>query len=726
MAWWSVLPGSSGQGGDTTPLPDLAAVARELLDGDDPFFGRVPLAELEAQKQLLARGDHLRRVDLDLKLFAHHLRMGDVQAAIHDVEEALVEARALPALQPIRHRLHYWRGLAWLRQAELTNCIQNHVGTCCVWPFEGQGLHRVAEPAERALSSFLQYLELRPDDLGVRWLAHVSAAAASRPQAVPARFRIDTESKKAAENDHRVPRFVDRAPELGVDAFDLSGGALVVDVDGDGFLDLVSTSSHPLAPMRLYRSRGDGSFEDRSVASGLVRQVGGLHCLAADHDNDGDLDLLVLRGAWLMDRGQIRNSLLQNDGNGNFTDVTQAAGLAWPARPTQTAVFADFDQDGHLDLYIGNESRREIGPHPGGDFPSQMFKNNGDGTFTDLAVQAGVTNDRYAKGVCVGDYDDDGDLDLYVSNVGRNRLYRNDGGFRFTDVAEQLGVVEPGGRSFACWFFDYDNDGRLDLFVAPYAATLSEVAGDLIRQAGQKAPTSGEIPRLYRNLGGRFKDVTRAVGLDRVCLPMGANFGDVDGDGFLDIYLGTGEPGYEALVPNLLFRNDNGRCFVDATGAAGLGHLQKGHGVAFADLDHDGDEDLFHQIGGFYPGDRYYNALFENTGGPSRFLSVELVARSSHQGAVGARLTVEIETSDGPRVLHRAIGSVSSYGGSPLRQYLGLREATAVTSLTVHWPGGRCDRHAGLEMDQFLRIVEGEDVPEILVRPRFPLHGNGR
>ncbi|MBK8975977.1 MAG: CRTAC1 family protein [Planctomycetes bacterium] len=712
------------------PLPDLAEIGRMLVASDDPYLGRAQVPRLQAQRRLLDPNDlrtPILRVDLDLRLFEHALRLGEVDEALADMDVVMREAAAVPGLLRREPELYEWQGIGWLRKAEVVNCIGRHAPACCVFPFAGDGLHAEREPARRAVAAFLRYLELVPDDLGVQWLAHVAASACAEPELVPERFRVPP-PPAGTDAAHVVPRFVDRAPALGVDAFDLCGGAIVTDVDGDGFLDLISSTFDATAPMKLFRNHGDGTFEDRSAASGLARQLGGLNCIAADYDNDGDQDVLVLRGAWQMDRGRIRNSLLRNDGHGHFEDVTFAAGLATPARPTQTAVWADFDGDGDLDLYVGNESRREIGPQPErGDYPSQLFRNDGDGTFTDVAARAGVTNDRYCKGVTVGDYDDDGDLDLYVSNVGANRLYRNDGELRFTDVAGELGVAEPTGRSFACWFFDYDNDGRLDLFVASYAATLAEVAGDLMRQAGRQVATGGGVPRLYRNVGGRFVDVAREVGLDRVCLPMGAGFADVDGDGWLDIYLATGEPSFGMIAPNLLFRNDAGRRFVDVTTASGLGHLQKGHGVAFADVDHDGDVDLFHQLGGFYPGDAYFNALFENLGpaepvAARRFVELELEGRVSNRAAVGARVRVDVDTPAGPRSIHRAVGSVSSFGGAPLaRLDIGLGDATRIARIAVRWPAGGMQEVTGAPLDAHLRIVEGVDGAEPLERPRLQL-----
>ena len=378
---------------------------------------------------------------------------------------------------------------------------------------------------------------------------------------------------------YAIGRFRDIAPALGVDTFNLCGGVIVDDFDGDGLLDLVTSSFDPESPLTFYRnagSGGDGGFEDASAPARTNDQLGGLNCLGADYDNDGDVDVLVLRGGWLLDEGRIRNSLLRNDAGPNgpvFVDVTRAAGLALPAYPTQAAVWGDFNNDGYLDLFIGNESRA-MWETAAGNFPSQLFINNGDGTFTDRARGAGVTNDRYCKGVTAGDFDNDGDLDLYVSNNGPNRLYRNNGDLTFTDVTAGAGVAEPSGRSFACWFFDYDNDGWLDLFVGAFDARLEDVAADYLGQ-----PFSGSTPRLYHNNGdGTFSDVTRRAGLAHMYLPMGANFGDIDNDGYLDIYLTTGDPDYETLVPNVMLRNEAGRRFVDVSESGGFGHLQKGHG----------------------------------------------------------------------------------------------------------------------------------------------------
>lgn len=192
---------------------------------------------------------------------------------------------------------------------------------------------------------------------------------------------------------------------------------------------------------------------------------GGLNSNQADYNNDGHTDIFVMRGAWLGEDGRHPNSLIRNNGDGTFTDVTLAAGLAKKNYPTQTSSWADYNNDGLLDLYVGNESTRQMFA------PAQLFHNNGDGTFSDVATKAGVSNDHIAKAVIWGDYDNDNDPDLYISNLGApNRLYCNNGDGTFTDVAPVLGVDRP-SWSFPAWFWDYNNDGALDIFVASYKMT---------------------------------------------------------------------------------------------------------------------------------------------------------------------------------------------------------------------------------------------------------------
>ncbi|MEZ5065396.1 MAG: FG-GAP-like repeat-containing protein [bacterium] len=683
------------------PLAEFSRIADQLTESDNEYLGREVIEEARTRlaDPTLPAAEAL---GLRLRLAQDLLRQGDVDSALVEFDTAVapldLESRPDAAF------FHRARGIIELRRAEVQNCVQRHNADCCIFPLRGEGVHVLREPALRAREAYLAALARDPGNLSDRWLLNVVVMALGEwPAGVPAEYVIPP---SAFASDYDVGRFPDVAAEVGLDSFDLCGGAILEDFDGDGRLDVVSSTFDPRGPLKYFHNRGDGTFEDRAAASGLDQQLGGLNCLAADYDNDGRRDLLVLRGAWLHDDGRIRNSLLHNDPEGTFTDVTRDTDIAWPAAPTQAAVFGDFDLDGDLDLYVGNESRREMEPQ-GGRYPSQLFRNDGDDGFTDVGAEAGVTDGRYAKGVTAGDYDNDGDLDLYVSNTGPNRLYRNDGNLRFTDVAIAAGVVAPAGRSFATWFFDYDNDGWLDLFVASYEATLEQITA-----AALGTPNGGKTARLYRNRGdGTFEDVSERVGLTGIYLPMGANFGDLDHDGFLDIYLGTGEPDFRTLVPNVMLRNDGGRRFQDVTESGGFGHLQKGHGIAFGDLDEDGDQDVYAQLGGFYPGDRFRNALFRNPGHGNHFLYLDLEGVQTNRDAYGARIRIEIEEPDGStREVHRAVGSVSSFGGSPRRQEIGLGRATKIRSVEITWPvSGFRHEITDAPLDSWLVVTEGRE-----------------
>jgi hypothetical protein len=464
----------------------------------------------------------------------------------------------------------------------------------------------------------------------------------------------------------------------GLDIMDPSGGAIADDFDGDGRLDIVTTTINPCAPMHFFHNGGAAGFEERTAKVRLDSQFGGLNVIHADYDNDGRLDLLILRGGWFGSDGRVRLSLLRNDGDAGFTDVTRDAGLAARAYPTQAGAWADYDNDGWLDLYVGSEADDD-----GVAYPSRLFHSRGDGTFEEVAEKAGVENFRMAKGVAWGDYDGDGYPDLYVSNIGSNRLYHNNRDGTFTDVAASAGVAGLGKRNFPTWFFDYDNDGRLDIFDAAYSATTDDVA------AVYFGKTSAEgHPHLYHNEGnGSFRDVSIEAGLTDPLLPMGSNYGDLDNDGWLDFYLGTGNPSFESIMPKRMFRNVGGKRFENVTFSGGFGHLQKGHGVVFADLDEDGDEDVFEQMGGAYPGDAYPSVLYENPGNGNAWVKLRLVGSKSNRSAIGARIEVVVPESPGrTRSIFRTVGAASSFGGSPLRQEIGLGSADRIVRIEVQWP----------------------------------------
>jgi hypothetical protein len=310
----------------------------------------------------------------------------------------------------------------------------------------------------------------------------------------------------------------------------------------------------------------------------------------------------------------------------------------------------------------------------------------------------------FTKGVAAGDYDNDGFPDLYVSNLnGDNFLYHNNHDNTFTEVAAVAGV--PGsGRGFATWFFDYDNDGWPDLFVTSYFLSVDETVRTYLG-----LPHNATTLKLYKNLGnGTFRDVTREVGLEKVFMPMGANFGDIDNDGFLDIFLGTGNPSYVSLKPSVLLRNKDGKFFVDVTTSSGTGDWHKGHGVAFADLDNHGDEDIIFEVGGATPGDSHALRVFENPGHGNDWISLKLIGVKTNRAAIGARIKLTVENEGkGTRSIYRTVGSGGSFGASPLQQHVGLGKDARIVDLEIWWPTSNTRQHFhNLEKNQFLEIKE--------------------
>ena len=722
--------------GDTTR--DLRGYAAWLSDSGDPYFGTRQLDYLTGQLESPLYDTDTWRLTILRQLAFHRLRLGQVDESITLLTEAVELAEGsmpdsndhLGALEEL--------AVAYMKRGEIQNCVSPEGRLVCALPLDPAYTHEDTDSVSRSIEilegllahDFDKLSTGEPDNVRRRWLLNIAhMARGTYPDGVSEEFRVPP---SAFEPEYNLGgRFREVAADIGIYSVDLAGGAIVEDFDNDGLLDIVTSSWDPSQSLRLYVNDGNGRFVERTNAAGLSEQTGGLNIVQADYDNDGWMDILVMRGGWLMTNGQMRMSLLRNNGDGTFSDVTHESGLASPAVPSQSTAWADYDNDGDLDLFSCNESMPETQDENAAlIFPSQLFENDGSGFFTDVARQAGVANMRYCKGSAWGDYDNDGDQDLYVSNYAyENRLLRNNGDGTFTDVAPELGVTEP-VESFPTWFWDYDNDGWLDLFVAGYARDIDSVAADYMG-----LPSDGARPRLYRNTGGalrqapaaadsqqdeRFEDVTAQVRLDDVNQGMGANFGDFDNDGYLDLYIGTGFPAFTALAPNVAYRNDGGGSFLNVTFSAGLGHIQKGHGIAFGDLDRDGDQDIFMQVGGFYPSDGFVNSLYVNPGSGNRWTSIRLIGTQSNRAAIGARIKVNVATSEGARAVHAVVSSGGSFGASSLEQEIGLSNAESIESVEVWWPAsGTRQRFEGVPLDTAIEIVEGDDGYRVVERGSF-------
>jgi tetratricopeptide (TPR) repeat protein len=641
-----------------------------------------------------------------------HYSLGEIYSYEGDMERAVAQysqAYQIAASQAptAQLRMDEAMGVAYLHKSEMENGVYRTPGDRCLLPMRPSSAYRKKEDSEKAVEYFLKYLEQEPDELEVKWLLNLAYMTLGMyPDKVPAKYLIPPSVFQSTED---VGRFRDVAPQAGLESFSMAGGVIVDDFENNGRFDIVTSSFDGCQPLRYFHNNGDGTFTEQGAKAGLSDQLGGLNILQADYNNDGCLDILVLRGAWEVPQ---RKSLLRNNCDGTFTDVTVASGLGEPTS-TQAAVWVDINNDGLLDLFVANEGQ-----------PAQLFLNKGDGTFEDIAASAGVAKVMFSKGVAAGDYDNDGYPDLYVSNLnGDNFLYHNNHDNTFTEVSDKAGVPGP-GRGFATWFFDYDNDGWPDIFAASYFTSVDETARTYLG-----LPHNGTTLKLYKNLGnGTFRDVTKEVGLDKVFMPMGANFGDIDNDGFLDIFLGTGNPSYAALKPSVLLYNKGGKSFVDVTTSSGTGDWHKGHGVAFADLDNRGDEDIIFEVGGATPGDRHALRVFENPGHGNDWISLKLIGVKTNRSAIGARIKVTVENQgQGTRSIYRTVSSGGSFGASPLEQHIGLGKDARIVDLEVWWPTSNTRQHfANVEKNQFLEIKEFANDYAKLDRKPYRLGGARR
>jgi hypothetical protein len=653
----------------------------------------------------------LKGIQTHLRLGFEYLKQNDLASSVQHDQAALELAR-LEGDPNLIHRALELLAESQFKKGELENCVALHKATSCIVPFAPEAIHQRPEGAIAAMKTFEELLALWPDDLRARWLLNIAAMAAGRyPADVPENQRIPSEIFTSKED---IGHFANVAQRVGIGRRNLAGGVIIEDFDNDGLLDVVLSSMGPFDPMSYYRNNGDGTFSDLSVQSGLARQLGGLNCIQTDYDNDGLPDIFVTRGGWMGADGVVRPSLLHNKGGGVFEDVTVKAGLAINPGPTQTAAWADFDGDGLLDVYVGHEA---IGKTM---LAAQLLHNNGDGTFTDIAAKAHVENMRFAKGVIAGDYDNDGRPDIYVSNWGQpNRLYHNEGDGTFVDVAVEQKVTEP-IMSFSTFFFDYDNDGWLDLYVGSFPGAYGMDAGgdafgseiDHAAADELRLPNDGERARLYHNDHGHFVDVTKEMNVWRVDLTMGSGFGDLDNDGWPDFFLGTGFPLADSLTPKRMMHNVEGRRFSDVTASGGFGHLQKGHGIAFADLNNDGRQEVFLQVGGAYAADAFPDALFVGPPNDNHWVTLKLVGTKSNRAAIGARIQVHV----GARSVFAAVSSGGSFGATSFQRSIGLGTAKQIESIDVQWPSGLQQVFRGVPVDSFVLLKEGQ--PKVVVQKR--------
>ena len=497
-------------------------------------------------------------------------------------------------------------------------------------------------------------------------------------------------------------------------------GAAALDYDSDGFLDLFVVNGTTLEGFpkgkeptsRLYRNRGDGTFEDTTARAGLALTGWGQGACAGDYDNDGHEDLFVTFWG--------RNRLFRNRGNGTFQETTAPAGLdTTRTRWGAGCAFLDYDRDGRLDLFAANYIDLDLatapvpesglcrykgvpvacGPPglPGG--RNVLYRNAGDGRFVDVSEPTGITKamGTYGLGVSTLDFDDDGWVDIYVANDSSpSAMYRNNRDGTFTDIGVDAGCAysqdgkPQAGMGVAVG--DYNRDGRMDVFKTNFA---------------------GDTSTLYANAGrGMCEDRTFASGVGRNTrwLGWGVGFVDLDLDGWLDLFLVNGhvypevarlktEAGYKQR--KVVYRNRGDGRFDDITEQLGapVTTPKAGRGAVFADFDNDGDVDVFVNNVNDTP-DLYRLDLAQ----PRHWLTVRLVGTASNRSAIGARVRA---TSGDSTQVQEVRGGGSYYAQNDLRVHFGLGGAARVDRLEVRWPNGLEESWTNVEVDRVLTLREG-------------------
>jgi enediyne biosynthesis protein E4 len=502
-------------------------------------------------------------------------------------------------------------------------------------------------------------------------------------------------------------------------------GVALVDFDRDGWLDAFVLSGSRLSDQsrttatfppgreptnRLYRNRGNGTFEDVTDRAGMRRSGWASGVCAGDYDNDGWIDLFVTYYG--------RNALYRNRA-GRFEDAT-AAGLSQAAdRWGSGCTFVDIDRDGRLDLFVANYLRFDVAtaPEPGEGpncrwkgvpvncgpkgLPTDtnlLYRNDGGGRFTDVSISSGIARvtGRYAMTAFAADLTGDDWPDIYVASDSTAAiLYRNNHDGTFTDVAIESGAAfsdqgsPQAGMGIAVG--DFNGDGRLDIAKTHFA---------------------DDVPALYRNLGkGLFEDVAGAAGLgvQNRHVQWGTGLEDFDNDGRADLFIVTGHvypeverafAQYPHRGPRLLFRNRDGTTFADVSAASGSGAVaaHSSRGAAFGDIDNDGDVDVLVMNMNEPP-----SLLRNDCGGCGNWIRVALQGTASNRAGIGATVIV---TAGGRRQARAVLSQASYYSHNDLRLHFGLGAAARADEIEVRWPSGRVQRVRDAAAGKSVAVVE--------------------
>jgi hypothetical protein len=460
----------------------------------------------------------------------------------------------------------------------------------------------------------------------------------------------------------------------------LSRGPAWGDYNNDGFEDLFVASDGGGVDY-LYQNNGDGTFTS-TVAGELVND--GVNSVSAnwgDYDNDGYLDLFVTVFDYPTPR---QNLLYRNQGNGTFTKVTAGRIVTDTYAGSFSSAWGDYDNDGHIDMFVARF---------GDALKDALYRNDGTGGFSRI-LTGPLVNDSGASFACSwGDYNNDGKLDLFVANInGSNFLYRNDGNGAFTKITNEA-IINDGGStrsSQGCAWGDYDNDGFLDLFVANGAVGI-----------GEGANTARQVNFLYRNTGtGTFARVTTgAIATDTGHFD-GCAWGDYDNDGFLDLFVCQ-----ELGGNNALYRNDGNGAFDKVTTGGIVNDGGNSTGCAWADYDNDGFLDLFVSNGALASAEP--NFLYHNDGNTNQWLKIKCVGGPSNRAAIGTKVRVQAPNRTGALTWQmREISGGKDFSQNSLIAHFGLGSATNAQTVRLEWPSGIVQTLTNVAAKQLLTVTE--------------------
>jgi hypothetical protein len=583
-----------------------------------------------------------------------------------------------------------------------------------------------------------------PSSLGLR--PEFDQPGRKSDQPVLAMNRFD-QSRSGSQTDAPLPQLVDitdstgikfehlSSPEQKYIVESMSGGVALIDYDRDGWPDIYFTNAQSVemalagkkARSALYHNNHDGTFTDVTDKAGVGYPCWAMGAVVGDYNNDGWPDLLVTCFGGVV--------LYRNNGDGTFTDVTKQAGLSNDSQWAAGAAFGDYDRDGWVDLFVSHYvdfhlddlpafgSRQtckyrgidvQCGPRGLKGSSSNLYHNNGDGTFTDVSKQAGIRASPNAFGLTAvwSDFDDDGHLDLFLANdAGRNYLYQNDGGGHFNEVGFAAGVAasQDGAEqaNMGVALGDYLHTGRFSIAITHF---------------------SDEYAALFRNDGGMsFTDVSYTSGIAPSTTPYvgwGDAFLDLDNSGWLDLFIvnghvypqmDTAEAGPKYREPGLLFFNQHNGTFKDISKLVGpaLQLPRVSRGVAVGDLFNDGRMDIVIENLKGSP------TIFQPRGGPSNhWIGLELAGLKGNRLALNARVKV----TAGDLVQTYAVLSGGSYlSQNDLRIHVGLGSSKRIDKVEISWPTGTTEVLTDLNVDHIYDVKEGEGiVAHEIIRPVLP------